>query len=103
MFEKLIWVEKNSLSESFCNEVIEKFEKDSRKSDGVVNQNNPTVKKEIKDTKDLIITDLLDWVSEDQIFFNALKIGLENRDLPFHIPVFICGNKNTIDGRIVVL
>ena len=77
MFEKLIWVEKNSLSESFCNEVIEKFEKDSRKSDGVVNQNNPTVKKEIKDTKDLIITDLLDWVSEDQIFFNALKIGLE--------------------------
>ena len=28
MFEKLIWVEKNSLSESFCNEVIEKFEKD---------------------------------------------------------------------------
>ena len=32
-----------------------------------------------------------------------LKIGLENRDLPFHIPVFICGDKNKSDGRIVVL
>ena len=32
-----------------------------------------------------------------------LKIGLENRDLPFHIPVFICGNKDKSDGRIVVL
>ena len=78
MFEKLIWVEKNSLSKSFCNDVIEKFDKDSRKSDGRVNANNPTVRKDVKDTKDLIITGLLDWVSEDQIFFNALKIGLKN-------------------------
>ena len=35
--------------------------------------------------------------------WDLLKIGLKNRDLPFHIPVFICGNKNKFDGRIVVL
>ena len=35
--------------------------------------------------------------------WELLKLGLQNRDLPFHIPVFICGNKNSSDGRIVVL
>jgi len=35
--------------------------------------------------------------------WELLKIGLENRNLPFHIPVFICGEKNNHDGRIVVL
>ena len=30
-------------------------------------------------------------------------MGLQNRILPFHIPVFICGNKEKSDGRIVVL
>ena len=35
--------------------------------------------------------------------WELLKIGLQNRDLPFHIPVFICGDQNKSDGRIVVL
>ncbi len=35
--------------------------------------------------------------------WDLLKIGLQKRDLPFHIPVFICGDKNKFDGRIVVL
>ena len=35
--------------------------------------------------------------------WELLKVGLENRDLPFHIPVFICGHKNNSDGRVVVL
>ena len=35
--------------------------------------------------------------------WNLLNAGLENRNSPFHIPVFICGNDNKIDGRIVVL
>ena len=35
--------------------------------------------------------------------WNLLNSGLLNRDAPFHIPVFICGNKNKFDGRIVVL
>ena len=35
--------------------------------------------------------------------WNLLNEGLKNRNAPFHIPVFICGNKNKFDGRIVVL
>ena len=35
--------------------------------------------------------------------WKLLNSGLLNRDSPFHIPVFICGNGNKSDGRIVVL
>ena len=35
--------------------------------------------------------------------WELLGIGLKNRDLPFHIPVFICGDKTKFDGRIIVL
>ena len=28
--------------------------------------------------------------------WELLKIGLQNRDLPFHIPVFICGEKEIL-------
>ena len=78
MFEKLIWVMKDSLSESFCNEVIEKFDEDPRKSDGIINQNNPIVDKDIKDTQDLNISSLVDWSWQDKVFFDALQIGLRN-------------------------
>ena len=42
----------------------------------------------------------------DKIYLKIWKLlilGLQNRDLPFHLPVFICGDKNNSDGRIVVL
>jgi len=35
--------------------------------------------------------------------WDLLYLGLQNRDAPFHIPVFICGNSSKSDGRIVVL
>jgi len=35
--------------------------------------------------------------------WELLSSGLFNRNAPFHIPVFICGEKNNFDGRIVVL
>ena len=35
--------------------------------------------------------------------WELLKTGLSNRDLPFHIPVFICGQNVDTDGRMVVL
>ena len=35
--------------------------------------------------------------------WNLLNLGLQNRDAPFHIPVFICSNKNKSEGRIIVL
>jgi len=42
----------------------------------------------------------------DKIYFKIWKLldlGLQNSNAPFHIPVFVCGNKNEFDGRIVVL
>ena len=44
--------------------------------------------------------------SLDKIYlkiWELLKTGLSNRDLPFHIPVFICGQDSNTDGRMVVL
>ena len=38
-----------------------------------------------------------------QKIWELLNLGLKNRNSPFHIPVFICGNENKYDGRIVVL
>ena len=35
--------------------------------------------------------------------WHLLINGLENRNASFHIPVFICGDKNDFDGRVVVL
>ena len=35
--------------------------------------------------------------------WELFKLGLKDRNLPFHIPVFICGNKDKSNGRIVVL
>ena len=35
--------------------------------------------------------------------WELLYLGFQNRNSPFHLPVFICGNKNKFDGRLVVL
>ena len=34
--------------------------------------------------------------------WDLLKIGLQKRDLPFHIPVFICGEKGNFNGEAIV-
>ena len=44
--------------------------------------------------------------SLDKIYLKIWKLlneGLQDRNAPFHIPVFICGSKDKFDGRIVVL
>ena len=46
------------------------------------------------------------YSSLDKIYlkiWELLKTGLLNRNLPFHIPVFICGLDSNADGRMVVL
>jgi len=35
--------------------------------------------------------------------WSLLKIGLKNRNTPYHLPTFICGKDNNFDGRLVVL
>ena len=35
--------------------------------------------------------------------WSLLALGLEKRDSPYHIPIFICNNNEILDGRIIVL
>ena len=80
MFKELIWVKKNSLTKPFCDKVIEKFEWEPRKGDGVVGSNAPRVDKSMKDTTDINITNVSGWEEEDKIFFEALQEGLDEYD-----------------------
>ena len=71
-----IWSKEDSLSESFCQHVINRFDEEPLKQDGVLGTDR-RVNKEIKQTKDFVITNHQHWKSEDNIFFEALQKGLE--------------------------
>jgi hypothetical protein len=69
-----IWEKKKSLDSNFCNEVIQRFEEDNRKSQGVFN--NGEINSNIKDSTDLFISDLEDWSDIDKKFNESLVSGL---------------------------
>ena len=73
-FSDFIYVERDALPKSFCNNVIEKFEQDDRKRQGQVGGG---VCLEIKRSSDLSISELDDWKSYDQAFFRCLNNGLK--------------------------
>ena len=77
MFKELIWVKDNSLSESFCNGMIEKFDVDPYRVKGKVDQNNPRVDKSLKITMDMGVTTNPTWQEEDKVLFKALEIALD--------------------------
>ena len=77
LIKDFIYVKDNSLSESFCNEVIEKFDKDPRQQDGVLGAEHRHVDKSVKDTKDIHISTAIGWEKEDKVFFESLKLGLD--------------------------
>jgi len=78
LIKDFIYVKDNMLSESFCNEVIEKFDKDPRQKDGVIGRDtNKRVDKSIKDTKDIHISSASGWETEDKIFYESLTLGLQ--------------------------
>ena len=74
----MIWVKEDSLTEVFCNHVIEKFEKDPYRAAGKVNQNNPRIDHSVKLTIDTGVTNNIAWKEEDEILYKALGIALEN-------------------------
>jgi len=76
MFEELIWVKEQSLSQDFCNQVIEKFEKDPYREAGKVNQNQPRIDKSVKLTIDTGVSNNTAWAKEDKILYNALSLAL---------------------------
>jgi hypothetical protein len=73
-FTDFIYVERDALPKSFCNNVIEKFEQDDRKRQGQVGGG---VQLDIKRSSDLSISELDDWKSYDQAFFKSLNDGLK--------------------------
>ena len=73
-FSDFIYVERDALPKSFCNNVIEKFEQDDRKRQGQVGGG---VQLDVKRSSDLSISQLDDWKSYDQAFFKSLNGGLK--------------------------
>lgn len=73
--DPLIWEYRDSLTKTFCQHVIDKFEKDPRKCVGVVD--NSEVKESIKKSTDLGISGYPEWKKEDIIFYNSLQHGYD--------------------------
>ena len=69
-----IYIQKDALPRSFCNNVIQKFELDDRKRQGRVGSG---VRLEIKRSCDLSITGKEDWKSYDEAFFKSLNNALK--------------------------
>ena len=76
MFKELIWVKEKSLSQDFCNQVINKFETDPYRKAGEVDQNNPRIDKNLKITIDTTITHNIAWREEDEVLYKALGSAL---------------------------
>jgi len=72
-FSNFIYVKNNALPKSFCNNVIEKYEKDDRKEQGTTGGG---VNLDVKRSLDLNISILEDWKSFDEVFFKSLNKNL---------------------------
>ena len=72
-FSDFIYIQKDALPKSFCDNVIQKFELDDRKRQGQVGSG---VRLDIKRSCDLSITGKEDWESYDQAFFKSLNDAL---------------------------
>ena len=72
-FSDFIYVADGALEPEFCKNVIEKFEKDDDKSPGVMGRREESrVDTSIKDSTDLMISDLPRWKDEDKVFYDSL-------------------------------
>lgn len=71
-----IWLKNNSLSASFCQHMIDRFESDPFKSEGVLGIDR-RVDKEFKQTTEIPISIRSGWKLEDNIFFESLQQGLK--------------------------
>lgn len=69
-----IYIQKDALPKSFCDNVIQKFELDDRKRQGQVGSG---VRLDIKRSCDLSISGKEDWKSYDEAFFKSLNNALK--------------------------
>ena len=70
-FSDFIYIADGALEPEFCRNVIEKFEKDDNKRQGIVAGGRPDTS--IKDSTDLHISGLPEWEEEDHVFYKSLK------------------------------
>ena len=68
--DDFIWVKDGVLSPEFCNNCIEKFDRSDELIDGHVGAG---IAKQIKDTKDLMVSASDEWRREDEVFKNSLQ------------------------------
>ncbi len=63
----------NALEPEFCRSVIQKFEDDPNKGDGLIGVGVGVHNPDIKSSSDLSITGRPEWEREDNIFFSSLS------------------------------
>ena len=73
--DDFVYTRKNQLSKSFCKNLIDKFEKDDRKKQGIVGGGLRT---DIKRSTDLSITHSSGYEEEDKIFYDNLNKNILN-------------------------
>jgi hypothetical protein len=73
--DPFIYLNKTSLTEDICNEIIHRFETDERKEDGCTSGG---IDKLIKNTFDLVISRLAEWKDIDEILSKILTLELQN-------------------------
>ena len=73
--DDFVYTRKNQLSKSFCKNLIDKFEKDDRKKQGIVGGGLRT---DIKRSTDLSITHVSGYEEEDKIFYENLNKNILN-------------------------
>ena len=95
MFKEYIWTKESSLTNVFCNHVIDKFEVDPHKQDGKVNTLDPRVDKKVKLTVEIDITTQKNWEQEDKVLYNSLKFALEE----YNIHLLNIGDKINGNGE----
>ena len=74
-FDDLVYEERNALSSSFCQDVIQRFRHDDRKSQGVTTSGE--VNLDVKKSMDLSISNLDEWEQTDAKLFSSLAEHLE--------------------------
>lgn len=72
---RYIYVNNSSLSKPLCNEIIQMYESDDSKYEGITKKG---VDKNIKDTTDLVITDETKWIKIKKAIHKELIKNLNN-------------------------
>ena len=75
-FNDFIFTIDNSLDELFCRKVIQKFNQESGIYDGRIGGDR-RIDKKVKQTKDFVLSESSIWEKEDDVFYKALKDGLD--------------------------